>query len=305
MVGVSEGQLRLQDGRLLGYAEFGDEQGQPVFYFHGLPGSRLEARFLDQKARIAGLRVIAVDRPGFGRSSFAPGRVLADWPNDMTELADALGVDHFAVVGNSGGGPYAAACARYLQKRLTGVVIVCGIGPPEAFEAAAERLLWSPRAFRQSSLVLGLFVRLAVLGFRHFPGLMFKAVATKVSEPDRKVLGVPWVRDTLQASLQEGVRQGPRAGLQDLQLLFARSWDFRLDEIPSEVFLWYGESDRVVPPTVGVFLKQAIPKSHLFLLPEEGHFSLPINHMEDIFQTVANFSRKGRKAVAEGSQSAR
>jgi pimeloyl-ACP methyl ester carboxylesterase len=103
--------IQLPDGRLLGYAESGAPAGRAVLYFHGHPGARLEAGFLADPATRANVRLIGVDRPGMGLSTYQPGRRLLDWPADIAALADALAIERFAVVGLSGGGPYALACA--------------------------------------------------------------------------------------------------------------------------------------------------------------------------------------------------
>src|SRR4051812_34137799 len=98
--------VTLRDGRRLGYAEYGEPDGRPVFYFHGTPGSRIDGRGADAEVRALGLRVIAVERPGYGLSTFVPRRTIASWPADVTELADALGIERFGVYGYSYGGPY-------------------------------------------------------------------------------------------------------------------------------------------------------------------------------------------------------
>src|SRR5581483_9655535 len=95
-------QLGLADGRVLGYAEYGDPGGTPLVYLHGFPGSRIAGGVLDEAARAAGVRVLAPDRPGLGLSSPRPGRTLLDLADDVRELADALAIDRFAVVGESG-----------------------------------------------------------------------------------------------------------------------------------------------------------------------------------------------------------
>jgi pimeloyl-ACP methyl ester carboxylesterase len=123
--------LRLRDGRLLRYAEYGDPDGTPLFYFHGSPGSRFEGWFVDEAARRRGIRVIAFDRPGFG-SDFKPGRTIGDWPDDVVQAADAFGFDRFAILGLSFGGPHALACALRIPERLTSVAIVSSVGPFQA-----------------------------------------------------------------------------------------------------------------------------------------------------------------------------
>lgn len=125
-------QISLGDGRMLAYSEYGDPEGQPILYFHGSPSSRLEAGLLEPAAMRPKARIIAPDRPGFGRSEFKPGRKLEDWPEDVIELANALELDHFAILGVSGGGPYVAICALKIPQRLGTVGIVSSLCPADA-----------------------------------------------------------------------------------------------------------------------------------------------------------------------------
>ena len=128
---IDDQMITLSDDRRLGYAEYGDPQGWPLMFFHGTPGSRVMARFAGPKARELGLRLIAPDRPGFGLSDFQPQRRLLDWAKDVEELADALNLEQFSVVGVSGGGPYVAVCAWKLGERLISAGIVSGLAPED------------------------------------------------------------------------------------------------------------------------------------------------------------------------------
>jgi pimeloyl-ACP methyl ester carboxylesterase len=128
MTAVSQ-HFRLLDGRALGYAEYGVPDGAPVLYFHGFPGSRLEAALTEGPATALGARVIALDRPGYGLSDPQLGREIGHWPEDVGQLADHLGLERFAVLGTSGGGPYAMACAARLAERLTHVGLICSLSP--------------------------------------------------------------------------------------------------------------------------------------------------------------------------------
>jgi pimeloyl-ACP methyl ester carboxylesterase len=279
---------RLQDGRLLGYAEFGDPLGRPVFYFHGLPGSRLEAAFMDEPARKWGLRIIAPDRPGFGLSDFQPRRTIKDWPTDIAALADDLGLDRFAVVGNSGGGPYAAACARYLPRRLRGAVLVCSLGPLDPPESLSKLPPWPRFVFaiaRRSPHLLALFVHTTIFCLRRCPEPVLGLMAWRASPADRTVLTRAEGRRLLGQSFREAIRQGEQGGILELQLL-TRPWGFRLEEIATEVTLWYGGQDRTVPPWLCAAQAAAIPRCRGHFLPEEGHFSLPANHMEEILKIL-------------------
>src|ERR671934_2916699 len=147
--------IRLRDGRRLGYAEWGDPGGRPLLYFHGWPGSRVEGRLGDEAARAQGVRLIALDRPGMGLSDYQPRRALVDWPVDVSQVTAALGLDRFAVLGISGGGPYAAACAWKLSEQLAGAGIVSGLAPVDAPGALAGM-------GRQNQVMFRLVGRLAV-----------------------------------------------------------------------------------------------------------------------------------------------
>lgn len=134
---VGHSMVRLQDGRALASVEWGDPAGEAILEFHGLPSPReadtVSGEFLQQR----GIRRICVDRPGVGFSDPSPNRTLLDWPRDVEQLVDALGVEHFAILGVSGGVPYALACAMDLPNRVTSVAAVSGLGPPDRPDAFA------------------------------------------------------------------------------------------------------------------------------------------------------------------------
>src|SRR5215469_9460078 len=153
---AEDGVLVLRDGRQLGYAHYGHPGGQPVLYFHGHPGSRLEARFAHTAAAAAGFAVIALDRPGYGLSDFQPGRAITDWPADVAQAADALGISRFSVAGASGGGPYALACAWHLPTRVIRAAVISGVGPYQA-AGVTRGMRWQNRvAFQLGSRWPGL-----------------------------------------------------------------------------------------------------------------------------------------------------
>jgi len=137
-------QLGLNKGRHLSYFKYGSKSGTPVFYFHGFPGSHLEVEMNngDEIAKMLNIRLIAVNRPGYGDSDFQPKRSLLDWPDDIVELADSLGINKFSVVGGSGGGPYAIACAYKIPDRIKKVGVVSGMGPVNA-PGAKDVSSWS------------------------------------------------------------------------------------------------------------------------------------------------------------------
>jgi pimeloyl-ACP methyl ester carboxylesterase len=279
--------LRLSDGRRLGYADYGDRQGAPMLFFHGTPGSRRVARWADQAARRRGIRLIAPDRPGFGLSDFQAGRTLGAWPADVVELADALGIERFAVAGVSGGGAYVAACAWRVADRLTQAGIVSGIGPLDDPALAAEL----SRAWRTGFAVvrrLPAAVRVAVglglLGLRRAPGCMLASLAAALPEVDRATFRRPRVQALLLDDAREALRQGTRGALQEL-VLFSQPWDVPLGEIRMPVRLWHGEADVQVPLAIARRVAAAIPDCRASFVPGAGHLWV-LDHLDEVLEAL-------------------
>ena len=222
--------IRLADGRRLGFAEYGDPEGKPLFYCHGFPASRLEAALLDPTARKTRVHIIAADRPGCGLSDFQPDRRIGDWPDDVVELADALGIESFAIVGVSGGGPYALACARKIPRRLTAVGVVCGLGPVGESWALRD-MLWSRRLVFSLARRVPWLLRLSYAAvfehlLRRWPTAILSMIDRTPVLSDRRVLERPETRRVLLASIQESVREGSRGILHELSL-YARDVGFQ------------------------------------------------------------------------------
>src|SRR5438034_5687946 len=116
--------IRLRDGRRLQAFELGKSDGPPIFHCHGNGSSRLEVLTVQAVAEQLGVRLMSLDRPGIGGSDPKPGYRLLDWPDDVVEVADQLGIEQFAVEGLSGGAPFALACAYKIPHRLTGCSLI-------------------------------------------------------------------------------------------------------------------------------------------------------------------------------------
>lgn len=286
-------QISLRDGRRLGFACYGDPHGRPLLYFHGLPSSRLEAGFFHAPARQRGIRLIAVDRPGYGRSGFQPQRRIVDWPDDVAELADALQLGRFEVMGISGGGPYALACAWKLAQRIDRVTLVGGLAPLERPATLAAMSRFSRLAFALSRrapllLRLGYGLPFAVV-LRRAPALAAAALRFSGCPEDRASLAGQGAAAWMLACLREGLRQGPAGALRDVQL-YAQAWGFRLEEVEIPVALWHGTGDRIVPPAHARMMAAALPLAVLKWIPEAGHYSLPISHGESILASPGQHS---------------
>src|ERR1700693_2115041 len=135
-----ESLIRLENGGVIAFEEYGDENGLPVIFCHGWPSSRTMARLTDEPARELGIRVISPDRPGISGSSLQPDRKLSDWPRVVERIVDHLGVREFRMLAISGGAPYAYATAIAMPERVQGIAIVGG-APPMAELVDAEGLL--------------------------------------------------------------------------------------------------------------------------------------------------------------------
>jgi pimeloyl-ACP methyl ester carboxylesterase len=284
--------LTLRDGRVLSYAEYGDASGEPAFYFHGHPGCRFEGRLGDEPAANRQVRIIALDRPGYGRSTYQPSRRILDWPADVVQVADALDIDRFAVFGGSGGGPYALACAHEIPHRLTVAGVVSGFGPMDAPRATKGMRLLNRLAFKYGTrlpFVLDLVMGSMARKVRRDPDGAFEQIKKAMAGPDSETLEAPEIKETFKAELAEAFRQGSRGAALDAKLI-GRPWGFRLEQIEVEVHLWQGEKDRLVPPSMGRYMAEAIPNSRATFLPDEGHL-LVLKRMDEIIDVLSAKSR--------------
>jgi pimeloyl-ACP methyl ester carboxylesterase len=281
-------QIKLRDGRLLGYAEFGDPDGKPILYFHGAHSSRLSGKVLAPVATKLKAHVIAVDRPGFGLSNFKPGRQILDWPDDVIELADALCLNRFAVLGFSSGGPYAAACALRIYQRLTAVGLVSCEFPHNmvAADHSIDRLI---RLFnflaREAPSMMRLLLWLGHVGARINLDRFMSQVATIFSEPDRRIFARLGAGQGFIENYLESHRSGTRGAVWDMALVSSH-WGFRLQDIPTEVYLWHGEADTAYTLAIGQYIANAIPGCQVKFYPGEGHLSLFFNHTEEILRAL-------------------
>ncbi len=278
----------LPDGRDLAYQEFGDPEGFPVFYFHGTPGSRLEGAFVDAAARARTFRIIAIDRPGFGRSTFQRGRTFGDWPADVTSLADGLAVGQFGVAGHSGGGPHLFACGVLMPtERLRFIGALAPWGPvatPEimaglnrldrAYARLARRAPWAMRA------------SFAPLGWcaKHWPRLFFALMAAAVSTSDREALESGRVLELLRSSELEAFRQGGRGGAHEALIAYRR-WDIDVADIRVPTHVRLGDDDVFVSAEMGDYLRRTIPDVDFRRLAGAGH--LAMSTWDEIFAACA------------------
>lgn len=278
--------IELSDGRQLSYSEYGDSNGRPLFFFHGWPVSRLSGAVADKAAKKLGIRVISPDRPGYGLSDFKKDRQLLDWADDILELADQLKIKKFAVVGVSGGGPYAAVCAYKIPKRLTKTGIVVGLGPIWIKGALDDvslnaKLAWSSYPKSSYFRKIGAFLQLILT--RYSPGYGFNRFVWG-GKADRKLFSNKELRKELKENFKEAFRQGYKGAEKDLDL-YTKDWGFELKDIKVPVYLWYGGDDKNVSLNMGKYYNSQIKGSKLKVYPGEGHL-ISRTHVEEILQIL-------------------
>lgn len=275
--------MTLSDGRDLGWLELGTTDGWPIFGFHGTPGSRLQMGINEAAVRRAGARLIAPDRPGYGLSSFQPGRRLVDWPADVLQLADHLAVDRFSVIGVSGGGPHAVVCASLLGERVVTAGIVSGAGPLSdpriAVDATRSGKLLTTLSRRRSKL-LSTFFSIELALARRWPSKALDLMVKQLPPSDAEVIRRPDIRALFERDVRHASRTAGQAQAQDFEL-FASDWGFDLGAITVPVLLWQGDADRNVPPLHARLMHDSIPNSVLRTFVGEGHF-LVVDRLEEI-----------------------
>jgi pimeloyl-ACP methyl ester carboxylesterase len=277
----------LPDGRHLGWLEVGVPHGLPVVALHGTPGSRLHLVPSAPAARAAGVRLIAPDRPGYGLSTLQRGRSITGWADDVTSLTDHLGIDRFAVVGISGGGPFALACGRRLPDRVTSVGVVSGVAPLQE-PGSEDGMLPSDRVLlrlaRRSPTLVRPICWAVTSWARRRPERALEMMADELAPSDVAVLRRPDVHDAFLADLVAPVATTAAATAQEYGLL-TRSWGFALREVEVPVDVWHGDADREVPLAQAREQVAALPHAVLHQCVGEGHL-LVADRLEEVLGVV-------------------
>lgn len=272
--------LTLPEGRILAYDDVGDPAGTPVIYLHGTPDSRLARHPDDSVAAAVGVRLIAVDRPGAGDSSFHAGARLASLGHDLTHLLDELRIDRAALLGWSAGGLFALAAATVLDDRVAAIGLVGSLPPVEAHDDPEVVVALGParRAVVEMARELApeeLAAELVTYLVPHplTAELALDHVQESAGERGRAELAtVAGATEQLARALEASVQQG-LAGLQhDLALQLERG--VALEQVRAPVRTFHGSQDGTSPPEVGAWLARHLPNAVLDLVPDGGHHLL-------------------------------
>ena len=243
--------VRTADGRRLSTQSSGDPDGRPVFVLHGTPGSRLGPHPRSAVLHRLGVRLISFDRPGYGGSDRLAGRQVADVAEDVLAIADAYGLKKFAVVGRSGGGPHALACAALLPERTTRAAVLVGIAPHGAdgldwFDGMAHSNVMEFTAAANGYENIVAHTKAVAEEVRANPASLLARLQTELPDSDRRVVADHGIRSMLIETYAEALRASDYGWIDDA-LAFCSPWGFDPATVRVPVLLWHGASDVFSP----------------------------------------------------------
>ncbi|KAJ5631088.1 uncharacterized protein N7484_011188 [Penicillium longicatenatum] len=288
--------LILKNGRTLGYAEYGNPTDYPLLYFHGYPSSRLEGWGFGQWPERLGFRLIVPDRPGFGLSSYQPNRRILDWPADVEALISHLGLSRFAILGCSGGGPYAIACAHLLPAHMLSAVAVVAGAPPWVAgtkDVTLSRKLLSRAAiycpgtlemvFNPFSIVLRWIMESGLMTRwldNWIDGMKREGKANERPNAKEEDLSTEEARKRMLSASFEAFVQGSGGAIQEARLL-SQDWGFRFQDVPYDgIRIWHGTKDVNAPIDMVRYMVKRLPRP-VFHELEEDHYTTG-HHLEAI-----------------------
>jgi pimeloyl-ACP methyl ester carboxylesterase len=283
----AESQIKLGDGRAVGYAEYGDLMGKPVIHLHGCPSSRFEVNNPDLVgiAERLHIRLIVPDRPGIGLSDWK-SYTVASYPDILMQFADKLGLDRFPLIGFSSGGKFVAACAWKVPQRLTTATIISGTAPCD-LPGVKETLSKQDKQLYGTANKIPWLFRLMLWKIardaRKNPASIL-SLFTDLCESDKVVLAQPNVKREFEQMVNESFRQGTRGVAHDMTIE-GRPWGFSLQEINVPVDVWHGEDDLPVSIKQASILAEAIPNARSTFFPNEGHLMI-MSHFEEVLNAV-------------------
>jgi pimeloyl-ACP methyl ester carboxylesterase len=294
----------LSGERRIAYQVTGARDGFPVFLLHGTPGSRLGPQPRSVQLYRRHICLITYDRPGYGESTRMPRRTVADAVTDVKMIADDMGIDRFAVVGRSGGGPHALACAALLPEMVTSVASMVALAPRNA-----EALDWNGGMTRANveefdmahTDPAGLRTRFQdrMCEVRRDPTSMLPVLDAGLHITDRLVIRDGGIRNQLLDTYREAFNDDLWGHFDDVVALAdPHGWGFKFDEIRAPVMLWHGGHDAFVPKAHTEWLARRIAGSHVVIEPWAAHFSA-IERLPDVLAwVVANAAPAPVHAVA-------
>lgn len=269
--------VRADDGRQLAVRVRGNPAGHPVFSLHGTPGSREGPHPKGGQLHGMGVQLISYDRPGYGKSDRQVSRLVADVAADVRAIADYLDIQRFAVLGRSGGGPHALACAALLPERVTRACALVSLAPPDAegldwFDGMADSNVAEYKSAASDPDLLAANLIATAAQIRADPASHLTAIlGPEMPEADRRVVADVGLRAKLARNFAEALRDSADGWIDDA-LALASPWHFDVSAITVPVLLWHGAKDVFSPVSHSRWLAEHIPDALLTVLAGKAHF---------------------------------
>ena len=268
--------VRVADGRRLTTQMYGDPNGKPVFLLHGTPGSRLGPHPRSSVLHRLGVQLISFDRPGYGDSDRKEGRQVADVAADVQAIADAYNLRKFAVVGRSGGGPHALACAALLPERTTRAAVLVSIAPRGAdgldwFDGMAQSNVIAFTAASNGYAGIAAHTKPVADAIRANPASLIARLYTELPDPDKRVVADRGIRSMLVEAYAEAMRTSDYGWIDDA-LAFCSPWGFDPATVTVPVLLWHGANDVFSPASHARWLADRIPSATVVVQAGAAHF---------------------------------
>ena len=265
------------------WCEYGDPDGEPVFYFNGVPGSRLEAQSADKIARDLDIRLITTDRPGYGNSDPQNNFLLLDWPGVISQLADKLNLTRFSILGFSGGGAYALACAHTIPERIQRITLISSVAPFETgamqnnVSADFKPLYELSAADEQAALE-------QISQLASSPEVLINIIQAPLHSCDKALFKQHDIQKPYLDNLAVAINNGVNGIVNDLRNM-ALPWKFNLSDIQLPVDVWHGRNDNAVGHTIGEYLASELKNSTIQLLDNCGHYFL-FDQWHDVLKSI-------------------
>jgi pimeloyl-ACP methyl ester carboxylesterase len=287
--------LTLRDGRTLGYAEWGDLNGKPVFYFTSPDASRYSRHPDETILTELGVHLYTFDRPGRGLSTAHKDRRLLDWADDILEFVQQQNIEHFALIGHSQGSAHCLVCAYKFPEMVSSVTLVTNVA---GFDDAEIKVAQSP--YFRTQLFLSRYapwlmtlqwniLRLTLKGRRGekiIPDAM-----RDLPEQDQATLNIAGGKEVNFQSMREGLRQGGASVTDDFRIV-ANDWGFKLEDIQNKAFIWHGEADPMIPAAMSRYMGERIPNNEAIIIPEEGTLLIYSRWREILTQLLGHWKKK-------------
>lgn len=304
-LGLEQLEIAITDsGRRIAFSQFGSPAGVPVIYAHGFPSSRREAWLVQEAAQEIGVRLISIDRPGYGDSEPDDARLIIDWPDDVLCVANQLKLKRFALLGVSGGGPYVLACAwrlaqpepHPLKGRVSALTLVCPLGPIYRDEQL-EQMQWAARINLRMGQQADWLNELVFGGpttalLTRWPGLVEQARSLAAPAADREVLANPQTTAILNRTIADAMANSAPGARRDLYL-YTHDWRLPFQQIDVPIHIWHGQADGTVPIEHARWYADQLPDVMLTELPDEGHYSVPVLYSRQILTELVSATQFG------------